>query len=494
VFQDDGHKGLLRGLFWAIPFWAVAMSLNLHLTDQEAYYWTWAKNLDWSYFDHPPLQAWLTAFFTGVFGDSALAVRLPGLLFRTAALALFVIWASDRWSRTVAKRGLWILLGTFLSLAGALIALPDSIFAFFAMWTLIEADRRNSLRAGIALGFAALTKWKAFCLIPGVIWAFTTNRRGGPKWGGLITAGVIAILIQTPVLYWNYIHDWASFRFHLIDRHTHSPGIGEMFTNFFAFFSYQFLLGGFTFLGALIVAFWILYRRGFSSPILGYNRSASVRVPVWVWVLPFFIIFGWSAIKGESRFYWTAFTFFPICGALASVLNFSNRAEEQRFEWKMLLLTLGTMTMISVILLYPVGAWLKPYTDRFTKYDLRFSPRGDLIGWDEWVQKDLVPLGLTAENVGYIGADFRVASQLAWTLDLKPPRFGSRTKHNQFRFWPSPQEQNYPVYVLFGDNRYKRRGELNRLCSHKLSWQTRPINLSTHTIKNIFWATCTSLK
>ena len=28
----------------------------------EAYYWLWGQHPDWSYFDHPPLQAWLQGF------------------------------------------------------------------------------------------------------------------------------------------------------------------------------------------------------------------------------------------------------------------------------------------------------------------------------------------------------------------------------------------------------------------------------------------------
>ena len=27
----------------------------------EAYYWQWAQHLDWGYYDHPPLVAWLIA-------------------------------------------------------------------------------------------------------------------------------------------------------------------------------------------------------------------------------------------------------------------------------------------------------------------------------------------------------------------------------------------------------------------------------------------------
>ena len=28
-------------------------------TADEAYYWLWGQHLDWSYYDHPPLAAWL---------------------------------------------------------------------------------------------------------------------------------------------------------------------------------------------------------------------------------------------------------------------------------------------------------------------------------------------------------------------------------------------------------------------------------------------------
>ena len=44
----------------------------------EAYYWNWAKNLDWSYYDHPPMIAYIIAFFTNLGGDSELFVRLGG--------------------------------------------------------------------------------------------------------------------------------------------------------------------------------------------------------------------------------------------------------------------------------------------------------------------------------------------------------------------------------------------------------------------------------
>ncbi|HVJ64271.1 MAG TPA: glycosyltransferase family 39 protein [Bdellovibrionota bacterium] len=329
------------------------MAANLDLSAQELAYWTWAKTSGRPLTEGPPLAAWLTAFFTYLFGDSPLAVRMPGLLFRTGALGLFVVWASDRWSLTVAKRGLWILLGSFVSLAGAIIAVPESFFVFFAVWTMIEADRRHATRTGLALGLALLTKWSALGLVPGVIWAFSTRRRGGPRWGGLLLALFVAILVQMPVIVSSSADEWAALRARWSSSGEPSTpqNFGQMLTSVAAFVSDQVLLGGFTFLGALLIALWILVRRGIRAPILGYNRYGSVRVPITIWVIPFFLTYGICALRGEWRAEWTAFVFLPLAGALASWLNFNSRLEEQRFEWKMLILTLASTILISITLL-----------------------------------------------------------------------------------------------------------------------------------------------
>ena len=342
---------MLRGLFWALVFWAAVMAANLDLRGQELTYWTWAKNSGGISPDGPPLAAWLTAFFTRVFGESPLAVRVPSLLFRTGALGLFVVWASDRWSLTVAKRGLWILLGSFVSLAGAIVATPESCFVFFAVWAMIEADRRHAVRTGLALGLAMLSKWATLGLLPGVIWAFATRRRGGPRWGGFLIALTVAILVQLPVVLTSSADEWAMLRATWSPAVASDPDFAQRLTNGAAFFMDQVLLGGFTFVGALLIALWILVRRGIRAPILGYNRYGSVRVPISLWVMPMLLAYGVSALRGEWRAEGTAFIFLPLAGALASWLNFNSRLEEQRFEWKMLLLTLTSTVLLSVALL-----------------------------------------------------------------------------------------------------------------------------------------------
>lgn len=71
---------VLRIVFWG----------NSFPNPDEAYYWLWGQNIDWSYYDHPPLHAWIQGFFTTVFGRSTWVLRLPNFLSNT--ILLFTYW------------------------------------------------------------------------------------------------------------------------------------------------------------------------------------------------------------------------------------------------------------------------------------------------------------------------------------------------------------------------------------------------------------------
>ncbi len=42
----------------------------------EAYYWTWSQQLALSYYDHPPLNAWLLALTDLLFGTNKFGLRI----------------------------------------------------------------------------------------------------------------------------------------------------------------------------------------------------------------------------------------------------------------------------------------------------------------------------------------------------------------------------------------------------------------------------------
>src|SRR5690606_8565345 len=59
----------------------------------EAYYWLWGQHPDLSYFDHPPLNAWVLGLSGAVFGWTPFAVRLPVALTLAGDLVLLYLFA-----------------------------------------------------------------------------------------------------------------------------------------------------------------------------------------------------------------------------------------------------------------------------------------------------------------------------------------------------------------------------------------------------------------
>src|SRR5262245_46125291 len=53
-----------------LAFWC-----PLDLAPDEAYYWDWSRQLDWSYHSKGPLVAWLIRLSCDCFGNTMLAVR-----------------------------------------------------------------------------------------------------------------------------------------------------------------------------------------------------------------------------------------------------------------------------------------------------------------------------------------------------------------------------------------------------------------------------------
>lgn len=185
----------------------------------EAYYFYWARFLDWGYFDHPPLVAWLS-FLSQWWPDSTLAAR-AGTLFLSVLsfpvlLSLFsTLGLRDRSSRlaalvlTTANLG-GILLGTLTT--------PDIPLIFCWILALHEAakglssDPRRWLSAGFFTGLGILGKYTMVLIGPVFLIALLFHPKGlKQKWPYL--GGVVAVLVLLPHLYWQAQHDWITFRF-----------------------------------------------------------------------------------------------------------------------------------------------------------------------------------------------------------------------------------------------------------------------------------------
>src|SRR5262245_43801128 len=101
----------------------LAVALGTDITFDEAYYWTWSRSLEWSYFDHPPLVAWLIRL---------LGLRGAALGCGAAAVALVYGFAADLRGRPEAgwrAAALWSVLPA--SVLPGVFATPDSPLMVF---------------------------------------------------------------------------------------------------------------------------------------------------------------------------------------------------------------------------------------------------------------------------------------------------------------------------------------------------------------------------
>jgi dolichol-phosphate mannosyltransferase len=199
----------------------------IELTPQEAYYWNYAMHPALSYFDHPPMVAWVIGAGYFLLGKSELGVRSGGLL-----LTLFSTWLlyalGKLWFGR--KAGLWAaLLFQLIPLFfvyGVLIT-PDVPLVFFWLLTLylfsLAVHKNQSWTwylAGAALGLCLLSKYTAIFLIPSVLLLLLVHRRYRP-WlmkKEPYLALVIALIVFAPVILWNFEHGWTSFAFQVSDR------------------------------------------------------------------------------------------------------------------------------------------------------------------------------------------------------------------------------------------------------------------------------------
>jgi hypothetical protein len=219
--------GLVVGLFLLFLIRCLAAAF-LPLTPDEAYYWTWSKDLQGGYPDHPFMVAGWIAAGTALFGDTAFGVRVLGPVSALIGTC-FLFAAARRFGNTVgdtagddraALRAPALLNGTLaLNLGGALMT-PDTPLLFFVALFLLAAvsignpgGQRWWLVAGLAAGLGFDSKYTMLLPVAGLgLWALTSQEgrrhlRTWWPWAGLL----LAVILTFPVLEWNATHHWASF-------------------------------------------------------------------------------------------------------------------------------------------------------------------------------------------------------------------------------------------------------------------------------------------
>jgi len=199
---------------------AVAPTFGLGV--DEAHYFLYARFLDWSYVDHPPLVGWTHWPLYALFGTNEFLVRLPAILL-FAGVSLFVY----RFTFSFSESGLISFLSvvavnsSFILNAMGLMLLPDCfllLLVFPLMTTIRKIAETGEIRhfacLGLLLGLAGLAKYTAVLFVPPLLIFLLMKRRYKLIFSpGMFLAAGIALLMISPVLYWNMQNDYISFRY-----------------------------------------------------------------------------------------------------------------------------------------------------------------------------------------------------------------------------------------------------------------------------------------
>jgi 4-amino-4-deoxy-L-arabinose transferase-like glycosyltransferase len=211
---------LLLIAFFTLVRLAVSPSFGLGV--DEAHYFLYAKYLDFSYVDHPPLVGWFHAAIYYLFGTSEFLVRLPAIiLFALTTYLLYQFTAALSGSRHIALLAALAVNSSFLFNALSFMLLPDSFLyplMLLLMFTIKKMEESSEIKyfiyLGLLLGLSGLAKYTAILFVPPLVAYFIIKRRYDLLFSKqMLLAAIIALLMVSPVLYWNIQNDFVSFRY-----------------------------------------------------------------------------------------------------------------------------------------------------------------------------------------------------------------------------------------------------------------------------------------
>jgi len=422
----------------------------LPLGNGEAYYYTWSRFLDWSYYDHPPLVAWMVRITTSL-GVSPATVRLGPVL----AAGIFGLLFHRLAERLVRPRAAFfaLVLVTALPnfLASSFILNPEAPLAplwvgfLLALEGMREKDEpHRALVAGVLLGFAFLAKYTALLLVPSALLyvAASAPTRRWLRRPSFYAGGAVALLIALPVVAWNAARGWPSVRLHLVERASvAAPAVGENTINHLVEISSSNGSGWIQCAGRVLVGQLMAY-----SPLLfpllvlalvqslrrarRDDRDLFLATLSWPVLLP--LLVAMTALRDAEQ-HWTMVAFVPAAIGAGRYADAAwSRSRILRFA-----AVGGVALSAAIFLLANVHARTTVLLRLIPggQYDPRADMVNELVGWDQ-VRASLAQTARSARgNVVLASNHYSLCGRLFFEMDDAPPVYCPTTRLSAFDFF-----------------------------------------------------------
>lgn len=409
-FLQKNHRLLFYGSWLLLN---VVQSVFTELQDDEAYYWVFSKYLDWGYFDHPPMVALMIRLGT-LFLKGEIAVRIVPLLLNTATVYLT--------EKLTSPKNPFLFYAIVLSVAvlqvSGFVAVPDVPLMFFTalfFWVykkyLQKPSWANVLWLGLVAACLLYSKYHAVLVLLFVLLSNFKLLRDAR----IYAAGWLALLLFVPHLWWQYNHDWLSFRYHLFESNVNPYK-----------FSYttDYVLGQLAIAGP--VAGFFLWPASFL-----YRTKNLLERSLKAAAVGFFVFFLLSTLKGKVEPNWTSPAIVPLMALAHGYL-------QQREGWRKWFIRLLPVTVVLVIAFRFIMIFDVIKADAIVE---RYH------AWKDWPQRIQKQTGspLFVFNNSYQRASkfWFYSGKTTYSLNSVNDR------RNNYNFWPVEDSLlGKPVYVL----------------------------------------------
>jgi 4-amino-4-deoxy-L-arabinose transferase-like glycosyltransferase len=411
----------------------LALGFSTEFSVDEAHYALYAQYLDWSYFDHPPLVGWIQWPLIELTQSEGLIRLIPEALW---VLSLYLVYrvtvAIHQLMQghrsgyltnalpSAANCGLMAVLALSVAPIPNVLAiglLPDTILTPLSLGLMLMALRwlqeesftlGDWVLTGTLLGLAGLSKYTAIFTAVALLFIFLSDRR--KSWlsqPGFWLALGLGLLFICPVLYWNWTHDWMSFKYQI----AHGSGNAWAWRRVAAFFGVQIACFG----PIMLVGIFYFFKA------FGHIRKLYLLALLSFFFVPFGIFAALSG--GGSLPHWTTPAWFclaPFVGiGLAKAWSQQHRSIIRSLLLLQLLLCLGGFAYV--------------LSGGIASKAIKSNPIADLYGW-KVAGKQASELARSNNVQGIAVQNWTLGSRVAWYAQPMPV-FILDQRQDQFDLW-----------------------------------------------------------
>jgi hypothetical protein len=334
AIQSWSDKKLTAFFYGTWTIITLIQAWGTELFDDEAYYWVYAKFLDWGYFDHPPMVALLikmgSFLLPGEIGVrlfiiivGILTIRLTELLVAPNNLRLFYA----------------LVLQMGLLQIGGILAVPDIPLLFFTVLFFIAFQHfahkqgwKETLALSIVIALLLYSKYHGILIILFTLLSHINLLKKIQTW----TIIVLSLLFFYPHISWQLNHDLPSVTYHLFERL--SPPYRISFT-------LDYLLGQLLIAGPL-VGIVVIYAAFKFKPKLPVEKAMYWSM------LGIYLLFFISSFRSRTEANWTVPLIVPLL--LLSYRYLAATAHLQQWVYRLLPFSLILILLVRVHLLFDI--------------------------------------------------------------------------------------------------------------------------------------------